>query len=283
MACSGGIDSLSLLHALIQIHPASKLVCAHVNHGWLKEANQAEELLKNFCKQHKITLLVKSYKQGQLKQDEDSGRNARYDFFMRVCKKVKCQHIFIAHNLNDQAETVLFRLFRGTNTNGLTGMPQSRTHADELIIHRPLLTVARSEIEAYAQDHLENYYQDPSNTDEKYHRNLIRKVLAHDARRINPRAEENIVKLAELISEEQDYWERELEANLKALGDLPWQVAKFKTLPRTLQRKILEKVFTPSIRFTDEFLNAIELGGFHRINFEKNKYFTIKQKQIYLE
>ena len=145
------------------------------------------------------------------------------------------------------------------------------------------LGAARQEISSYANDNLNVFYEDPSNEDTKYHRNLIRHKILPNARDINPQAEKNIVKLSELIREEQDYFTDQVSSALASLGDLPWSLESFRLLPRTIKRKILEKTFCTQIKFTDEFLMAVDLGGFHRINFEKDKFFTIKQKQIHLE
>ena len=86
-----------------------------------------------------------------------------------------------------------------------------------------------------------------------------------------------------MISEEQEYIRIQEMAYRESLGTLPWDLERFRSLPRLIQRKILEQVFTPNIAFCNDFLEAVAKGGFHRINFKQAKFFTIKQKQIHLE
>jgi len=287
VACSGGVDSLSLLDILRQLVPSEYLVCIHVNHGWLESANQAQELLKNYCQENNLKFICKQFALGEMVASENTARQARYEFFREVCSLEKISNLFMGHNLNDQAETILFRLFRGTNSFGLSGiLEQKILSLDDnlsLTLHRPFLGTSRQEISSYARDHLSSFYEDPSNEDTKYHRNLIRHKILPTALDINPQAEKNIVKLAELICEGQEFFKDQVATALDQLGELPWNLEKFRLLPRTIKRKILEKTFCTQIKFTDEFLMAVDLGGFHRINFEKDKFFTIKQKQIHLE
>jgi len=287
IACSGGVDSFSLLDILRQLVPSENLVCIYLNHGWLETANQAQELLKNYCKKNNLKFICKQFALGEMVTSENTARQARYEFFRQACYLENISDLFMGHNLNDQAETILFRLFRGTNSFGLSGILEQKTlilddkHA--LTLHRPFLGASRQEISSYASDNLNVFYEDPSNKDTKYHRNLIRHKILPNALDINSQAEKNIVKLSELIREEQDYFTDQVSGALASLGDLPWSLESFRLLPRTIKRKILEKIFCTQIKFTDEFLMAVDLGGFHRINFEKDKFFTIKQKQIHLE
>ena len=287
VACSGGVDSFSLLDILRQFVPSENLACIHLNHGWLESAIQAQELLKNYCQKNNLKFICKQFALGEMVASENTARQARYDFFREACSLENISDLFMGHNLNDQAETVLFRLFRGTNTFGLSGILEQKqlslSESHTLTLHRPFLGTARQEISSYASENLNIFYEDPSNEDTKYHRNLIRHNILPTALNINPQAEKNIVKLSELIREEQDYFTDQVSSALASLGDLPWSLEKFRLLPRTIKRKILEKTFCTQIKFTDEFLMAVDLGGFHRINFEKNKFFTIKQKQIHLE
>ncbi len=281
VACSAGIDSLSLLRALQNL--TANLYCLHLDHGLRTDSYKAREFLQEYCKANDIHFIVKEFQAGEIKANEESAREARYDFFKEACKEHGIGNLFLAHNLNDQAETILFRIIRGTNTNGLQGIPTSREILDGITIHRPLLTSSRETIEAYAKSQNINFIEDSSNDDLKYSRNRIRKKIMPEAEIINPQYLSNIQTLSKLISEEQELINSIVDEAMLELGNLPWQLNKFRTLKSTIQRKILERTFTTNIAFTNDFLNAITIGGFHRINFTKNKYFTIKQKQIHLE
>jgi tRNA(Ile)-lysidine synthetase-like protein len=287
VACSGGVDSFSLLDILRQLISSENLICVHLNHGWIESAIQAQELLKNYCQENRLKFVYKQFALGEMMANENTARQERYKFFREACISEKISDLFLGHNLNDQAETILFRLFRGTNSFGLSGiLEQKKLDLDDynqITLHRPFLKATRQEISNYARDNLNIFHEDPSNDDTKYHRNLIRHKILPIALDINPQSEKNIVKLSELICEEQDYFTDQVSSSLASLGDLPWSLENFRLLHRTIKRKILEKTFCTHIKFTDQFLMAIESGGFHRINFEKDKFFTIKQKHIFLE
>lgn len=287
VACSGGVDSLSLLDVLSKLVSSENLICLHLNHGWREDSNQAQELLENYCHKKNIPIITKKFALGEMATNENSARQARYDFFCQFCYQESISDLFLAHNLNDQAETLLFRLFRGTNTLGLSGiLEQKKIFTNQnfaITLHRPFLGSTRQEISSYANEHLQTVYEDPSNEDTRYHRNLIRLKIIPEALNINPQAERNITKLSELIREEQDFFIDQVNIAIEGLGDLPWSLEKFRLLPRTIKRKVLEKTFCTQIKFTDQFLDAIDSGAFHRINFEKSKFFTIKQKLIHLE
>jgi len=282
VACSAGIDSLALLAALISIHPQEQIICLHLDHGLRAESSKAHDYLENFCATHRIQFIGKSYSLGQLSSDENTLRQARYDFFLEVCFANQVKDLFLAHNLNDQAETVLFRLFRGTNSAGLTGIANKRDHQG-LTLHRPLLKVSRQEITDYAQEHQLQFIEDSSNSDVNYARNRIRLNILPEALLINPAVLNNLSLVSEIINEEQKYFAELINSELIELGPLPWSLESFRQKPSTIQRKILEQCFTPNIAFVNQFLKAIAEGGFHRINYKNQKFFTIKQKKIFLE
>ncbi len=281
VACSAGVDSLSLLAAL---RPRAKnLYCLHLDHGLRDDSYKAREFLERYCAEHEIKFLVKEFKAGELKTSEEEAREARYKFFQDACLQHDIKNLFLAHNLNDNAETILFRIFRGTSTSGLKGIPEQRSLEPDIIIHRPLLNTERCVIEAYASAQALTYINDSSNENLKFARNRIRSLILPEAQKINPKVLANIQTLANLVREEQEFIGAAVEQALKGLGELPWSLDGFRKLDQLLQRKILEKTFTTNISFVNDFLEAIKQGGFHRINYSKDRFFTIKQKQIHLE
>jgi tRNA(Ile)-lysidine synthase len=282
LACSGGVDSMALLHALLQVHPRDKIFVLHLDHGWHESSKQALDLVKSFSKSHSLKFISVSFELGRMNKSEADARKARYEFFEDAARDHLLDVIFLAHNLNDNAETILFRLIRGTGPNGLTGIPDTRkTHCT--IIHRPFLSIERKNILEYASEHNLDSFTDPSNADETYARNRIRHNILPEAAMINKQCLFNIEQLSKLIAEEQSYIKSQSNYHLEILGDLPWSLEKFRKLDKVIRRKLLEEKFTHNISFVNQFLAAVDEGGFHRINFKKNNFFTIKQKQIYLE
>lgn len=282
IACSAGIDSMVLLAAACKTYRKEDLVCLHFDHGLREDSQLAAKFIKEYCEKNAIKYTIKTAKAGQINKTELAARQARYDFFERAAEHNALEHILLGHNLNDQAETILFRLFRGTNTAGLQGIPRWREHGP-IVIHRPLLDIARIEIIEYAKDNNINFIEDSSNENLDFARNRIRQKILPEALKINPKAIENIVQLSTLVQMEQDYIALDVEKAATNLGPLPWSLELFRTIEPVIQRKLLESFFSPSISFVNDFMAAIREGGFQKINFAKTKFFVIRQKMIHLE
>lgn len=282
IACSAGIDSMVLLAAACKVYSKEDIVCLHLDHGLREDSHLAADFIRNYCKEHGIELALKTFEPGEIEASELGARKARYQFFEDAAQEQGLEHILLGHNLNDQAETILFRIIRGTNTAGLQGIPRWREHGS-IVIHRPLLDIARIEIVEYAQQNGIDFVEDSSNHKLEFARNRIRHNILPEAVQINPRAIENIVQLSTLVQMEQDYLSLDVETAAENLGPLPWPLELFRTIEPVIQRKLLEHFFTPNIAFVHDFMAAIREGGFHRINFSKGKFFAIKQKMIHLE
>ncbi len=287
IACSAGIDSLSLLHATTKILDSKQINCIHFDHAVRKDSHLSDSYLNALCKELGIQYYSERYSSNKELTSEETLRDLRYEFFLKAAQQLDLADILIAHNLNDNAETVLFRLFRGTNISGLSGIPESRIIDKEIKIHRPWLKLSRADIEDYAKEEKLKPIEDSSNSSLDYARNLIRLNIIPEALKINPQTLKNIDRVSELIKEQNAYINQQvsiLEPVFNAVDpELNWSLAAFRELDPALQRKLLEKHFTTNIKFTSDFLEAIAKGGFNRINFSKAKYFCIRQKTIRLE
>lgn len=202
---SGGADSVCLFHALLELRKVFKheLFVVHVNHGIRgEEANEDEKFVESLCKANGISFTgVKIDVPAVAKLEgltlEEAGRKVRYDAFYKCFRENKCNKIAIAHNRNDNAETILFHLFRGSGMKGLTGIQPVR---GEII--RPLLAVTRTEIEKYLLDNRIPYRHDSTNFTMDYTRNKIRLgVLPLAQEGVNSKAIEHITNAAEQLSE----------------------------------------------------------------------------------
>jgi tRNA(Ile)-lysidine synthase TilS/MesJ len=143
---------------------------------------------------------VGAYAAREGKSIEEAGREARYAFLQRTAKELGCQWILTAHHANDNAETVLLNLLRGTGSRGLAGIPAVRDN-----IARPLLGVTRAEISAYAARHGIAHVTDECNLDpEEATRNLLRQKVLPLLVGVNPRAVENINRAAGIVGREND-------------------------------------------------------------------------------
>ncbi|MCA9022303.1 MAG: tRNA lysidine(34) synthetase TilS [Planctomycetaceae bacterium] len=187
IAVSGGADSMALLRALQclaqssdPLIPPDGLIVAHLNHGLRGTASDEDtEWLKQECRH--LSLPCVTEKQ-ELNQGPDSGleeqcRTARYDFLTRVAIAKQCPQIAVAHTLDDQAETVLHHIIRGTGITGLRGIPQTRVLQQGLHLIRPLLQISREEVVEFLNVCGQGYRNDESNSDTSFTRNRIRHQL----------------------------------------------------------------------------------------------------------
>jgi tRNA(Ile)-lysidine synthetase, N-terminal domain/tRNA(Ile)-lysidine synthetase, C-terminal domain len=181
VAVSGGPDSMCLLHMLKELEKVYEMevYAAHVNHCLRgMEAEKDEEYVRSFCEEYKIPFYYKrvdisTYAKERGISCEMAGREARYGFFSELMKKTSAQKIALAHNANDQAETILMRMMRGTGIDGLRGI---RAVRDKVYI-RPVLVLSRDEIETYCSRNNLKPRIDKTNLESIYSRNKIRLEL----------------------------------------------------------------------------------------------------------
>ena len=248
---SGGADSMCLLSVLLSLKEEYNLTLfvIHVNHNIRgSEAKADEEFVVNYCTKNDVHVTVVSKDVKILASEhgwseEEAGRNVRYDAFYKECEENKCNKIAIAHNKNDNAETILFHLLRGSGIDGMRGIRPRR----EKII-RPLLNTSRFEIENYVKVNNIPYHVDATNLLEDYTRNKIRlTMLPFAEREINAKAMEHIVSMAEQLTEVADYIHRVTMSSYKDIvserePEIEIDLIKFKSLELVIQKSLLRKV-----------------------------------------
>lgn len=210
---SGGADSLCLLFVLLEYRkkvPFTLLV-VHVEHGIRGEESLADaSYVERICRENEIWFTCISCDVPRLAGEqkisvEEAARLARYQAFEKVKKEQQADKIAVAHNQNDQAETMLFRFARGTGIAGAGGIRPVNG-----CIIRPLLTCSRKEIEAYLQDRNICWREDASNADTEYTRNCLRHhVLPVLEREVNERTVMHLAALAEEMQQVQVYMEKQ--------------------------------------------------------------------------
>lgn len=185
VACSGGADSVALLHILLQAgYPCTALHCNFHLRG--NESNRDETFITQLCASWNCPILVQhfdtqTYATQHKLSIEMAARKLRYTWFEEVRQATKAQAIAVAHHQDDNIETALLNLIRGTGIQGLTGMRPQNGY-----IVRPLLDCKRSDIEQYLQAHQISYVTDSSNLTTDYTRNKIRLQLIPLLNSINP-------------------------------------------------------------------------------------------------
>jgi tRNA(Ile)-lysidine synthase len=191
---SGGIDSVVLLHVLHALAPefGFRLSAIHVNHGLSPNAGDWQKFCAAICLELEIPFKAVKVKVKKLHHGlEAAAREARRAAF----DGLRADAIALAHHLDDQAETVLFNLLRGTGLEGASGMPASGRLGRKILL-RPLLGVSRSAIRSYAAEHRLSWIEDESNADEALTRNFIRRRVGPLLESRFPRWRENLARAA---------------------------------------------------------------------------------------
>lgn len=207
-ALSGGVDSVVLLHLLLQC--GVRVEAAHVEHGIRGESSRRDcRFVQELCGKwgvplHVIHLDVPAQAAKEGRGIEETARAMRYDFLWKTREARRLETLATAHHLNDQAETVLMHLIRGASPVGLSGMRER----DGALI-RPLLPFSRAQIEQYAQENHLPHVEDETNADIAYTRNYIRHELIPCMEKLNPRAVEAIGRAAELARRQSDFVRQE--------------------------------------------------------------------------
>jgi tRNA(Ile)-lysidine synthase len=243
---SGGADSVSLVYALKQEYPALCLAACHLNHGLRgQESDRDEQFVRDYCEALGVTLFCRRENVREISRQtgeslEECGRRLRYDFFNETADMLqqrtsKMVWIATAHNASDQAETMLFRLVRGSGTKGLCGIPERRGR-----ILRPLLFVGRKEIESYCQTHNLFYVTDSSNLCDDYTRNRIRHQIVPQLRKINPSFEREFLQTADILTQEEDFWEHYITQQYHTVRrDIGLDISQLEQLHPAVLRRVL--------------------------------------------
>lgn len=218
LGASGGIDSTTLLFVLLEIRNKLpfELGIAHVNHLLRGiESDRDEDFTKTLADRYSIPCYIKKIdvkkhakKSGMSIQH--AGRDVRYGFFEEIARTKNYNKIAIAHHLDDQVETFLLRMLKGTGIRGLSSIPLKRNN-----IVRPFLHIYRSEIEEYAKTHSIPFVEDSSNEKVVYERNFIRIYITPLMEELNPAFREKIFLLLQDLTSINDLFEKKAEEFMK--------------------------------------------------------------------
>jgi tRNA(Ile)-lysidine synthase len=208
VAVSGGPDSMALLHIMQELKSSwdLTLIAAHLHHGLRSQADEDLDLLREQCRAWGITLEVKHLDIASLAREdkrslEEMGRICRYDFFAEVLQRHQAQYIATAHHQEDNAESVLLHLLRGSGIQGLRGILPINNN-----IVRPMLGISKAQIMEYISKNQIPYGVDYSNNDLRFTRNRIRHELIPCLRgKYNPQLINTLNQLADIVRQEDDW------------------------------------------------------------------------------
>lgn len=219
VAVSGGVDSVVLLHLLYELAGrfGLQLRAAHLDHQIRPESSADADFVRKLCAEWDIPCFVEACDVPALASEnkislEMSGRQARREFLQRQAKRCGARLIALAHHRDDQVETFLLRLLRGSGVAGLAAMQLFRGRW-----WRPLLDCSRGEILDYAQRRQLQWVDDASNNDPVFVRNRLRHRLVPQLRDINPQFDEHLAELCRQLQADEVYWQQQIEAVLPGL------------------------------------------------------------------
>lgn len=304
LAISGGVDSTSLFHIFLNVQKILKikLGIAHINYNLRGEdSHKDEEYVKNLCEINKIPLYSKSINLKKILETEkisleEKARNIRYDFFEEIANNNNFNKIILAHNSNDQTETILFKMIRGS-ISGLSGMETIRNYSknNNLKIVRPLLCLTRFEIEEYCKKNNLTPRIDLSNYENDYTRNRIRNKILPLILEENPNFLEITSQMSSVLEEENKFLDKIAKENYfkifvsKDENKIILSDKGLKTFDVCLQRRIIRIAYeelTKDINFLtykhlvaiQETIQKSESGKIIEL---PNNYYFIKDK-LYL-
>ena len=206
-AVSGGRDSVCLLHYLCSLREkyGFNVAAAHYNHQMRPTAQRDQDFVTELCRTLDVPLYVGTGDVYAIAKErglgvEETGRVLRYAYLNEVADTIGAQRIATAHHQDDQAETVLLNLLRGTGPEGLRGIPAVRGR-----LIRPLLDTPREEIEAYLTEYGLGHVEDETNASLAFTRNRLRKIVMPELEKIHPAMRRNIARAASIVGREDRF------------------------------------------------------------------------------
>lgn len=263
VACSGGRDSLSLLHYLNSVKEDLdiEVVCVNINHSIRDTSDRDTRFVADFCKENRIRcykFVIDSYNIARTRRMslEQGAREGRYEMFRALIKKGLVDKIALGHHISDQAETVLMHILRGAGLKGASGM----TMTSEGIFIRPMLNISRKEINDYITENVLTYVEDETNEDSTYTRNFIRNKILPELETKFPNCQENLANFGTICQKDDAYIDSLV--NLDAVvteEDVVKLPRNYFVYPEPIVNRMIRKAFASLDVYTDIESKHIEM------------------------
>lgn len=257
---SGGVDSMVLLHILWTLNQRHtygwKLHVVHLNHCFRgEEARQDAQYVEEVCKKwgihfHLFERDVPAYMMRTGLGAQEASRNLRYKLFEQVAKQVEASKVAVAHHADDQVETILFRMLRGTSPSGLAGMPMRRRLSQGIELIRPLLPYYKEQLVTYSKQTGLAPREDSSNQSRKYQRNKLRLDVLPLFESINSRYREHFLQLTDTIRKDNTYLMKKSQELLTQVMErrepdrIVVSLNKFQSCDLALQRRMITLILS---------------------------------------
>lgn len=254
LAVSGGADSVTMADLFFRLKKILniELIIVNFNHNLRKESIKEAKLVENLAVKHNIKFILKDLQTKHFANEqnisvETAGRQLRYSSLEEIAKENKCNKIATAHNMNDNAETVLMWLIRGTGSEGLSGIPVVRKVNNKISIIRPLLVISRDLIDKYVKQQSLKFCTDKSNFTCDFTRNKIRLNIIPKLKELNPLVVDHIFNLSGIITGENDYFKSKVNAFISKhiniqKSKIDIKLAAFSRCEEILKYRILKEI-----------------------------------------
>jgi tRNA(Ile)-lysidine synthase len=254
VAVSGGPDSSALLHAMARTAPrlGLTLTAAHLDHGLRPGSAGDARHVARLCESLGVGL--RSERRMVTGKGEEAARDARHRFLDEVAEDKGAATIAYGHTADDQAETVLLHLVRGTGLEGLAAMAPRDGRR-----FRPMLAVTRQEVEAYCGRTLLQPLRDPTNRDLRITRNAVRSQLMPLLETLNPQVRDSLVRMAEVARQEHDVV-AQAAARWQRANTQPFNRERFNRLPRAVRAEVVRRAWAAAAD-----LDGLLPGGFEKL------------------
>lgn len=282
VAVSGGPDSMCLLDTLYRLKDELEfsILVAHVNHGIRIESDLEKEYVEKYCKERNIPFFYLKVDVPKLSKEkkiseETCGRMVRYDFFEKVRQENNADLIAVAHNLNDNIETILLNQIRGCGLKGLIGMDFKFNN-----IIRPLLTIEKKDILVYNNELELDPCFDKTNEEDIYLRNKIRLQLIPYLQELNPNFVTNISRMRNILKEDNDFIEEYTNIVFDKViikidnSKIVFDFSKFMNEHKSIQKRIIRKIIEKKISNLDgiENIHVLDIIKLLNNNIKGKKY-----------
>ncbi len=243
VACSGGPDSMFLLHTLKEY--GLDVVCAHVNHNLREESKEEYEYVEKYCKDNNIIFEGTELHDLPKVNTELKAREKRYEFFKTLIDKYNAKYLFTAHHGDDLIETILLRIVRGSTLNGYSGFNIITDKKDYKII-RPLVYLTKDQIMEYLDNNNIKYYIDATNESDEHLRNRYRKYVLPVLKEEDKNVHLKFLKYHNITQSYYDYINTKVyEYISNIVVDNTLDINKFNELDEFMKDKVLEEVIRP--------------------------------------
>jgi len=207
LAVSGGVDSMVLLEQFFQLQKKYPIIITvvHIHHHLRQESDEEEVMVREFCRKRNLLVEVYHWEEGSSQNSaiEEKARQFRYEKLKESQQKHHASYVVVAHHADDQAETVLMKLTRGSTLEGIAGMKPMRPFGEGYLI-RPFLTVDKKALYEYASMHQILYSEDTTNQSLAYTRNRFRQEMIPLFKKENPKFNEKIQEFTKTLQEQQE-------------------------------------------------------------------------------